>query len=242
MNKLLVTAAALAAFAAVGTAGAADLPYKAPPMAVAAPSWNWTGTYVGIEGGGGWGRTQQMDVAGVTTGSFTQSGGTFGGTSGIQIQYGSWVFGAESDFSWSNINGTVTTPVCVANSCFVNLKSYGTSRTRIGYAWDRWMIYATGGIAYGRVNAGQDSCAGGFVPADGFCGTHWQVGWTAGAGVEAWIAPGWSAKLEYLYMDLGNNYSYTPVIPVYVTKEQVSLIRAGINYHFNWGGPVVARY
>jgi len=240
MNKLLATAAALAAFAAVGTANAADLPYKAPPMAVAAPSWNWTGTYVGIEGGWGWGRTQQMDVAGVTTGSFNQSGGFFGGTSGIQIQYGAWVFGAESDFSWSHINGTVATPLCAGGSCFTNLKSYGTSRTRVGYAWDRWMIYLTGGVAYGRVNAGQDSCPAGGI--DGFCGTHWQLGWTAGGGVEAWIAPGWSAKLEYLFMDLGNNYSYTPAIPVYVTKEQVSLIRAGINYHFNWGGPVVARY
>jgi outer membrane immunogenic protein len=239
MNRLLASAAALAAFAAVGTANAADLPMKAPPMVAAAPSWNWTGTYVGIEGGWGWGRTIQTDVAGVTTGSFNQSGGFGGGTSGIQIQYGAWVFGAESDYSWSGIKGTVATPLCVGGSCFTNLKSFGTSRSRVGYAWDRWMIYATGGVAYGRVNAGQDSCPAGGI--DGFCGTHWQLGWTAGAGIEAWIAPGWSAKLEYLYVDLGNNYSYTPAIPVYV-KEQVSLIRAGINYHFNWGGPVVARY
>jgi outer membrane immunogenic protein len=241
MNKLLFATAAIA-FAAVGSASAADLPMKAPPMApVMAPAWNWTGTYVGVVGGWGWGTVDNIDLNGITTGNYNQSGGTFGGTSGIQIQYGTWVFGAESDFSWANINGTVASGVCVNASCFTNLKSFGTSRTRIGYAWDRWMIYATGGLAYGRVNAGQDSCP--TIPGNfAFCGTHWEVGWTAGAGIEAMFMPGWSAKLEYLYIDLGNNYSYTPVVPVFVNKEQISLIRAGINYHFNWGGPVVARY
>jgi outer membrane immunogenic protein len=240
MKKLLLATTALVAFAAVGSAGAADLPVKAAPMAPAyAPAWNWTGTYFGVVGGGGWGRTNQFDVAGVTTGGYNQSGGTFGGTTGIQIQYSNWVFGAESDWSWANINGTVNSPVCVAGSCFTNLRSFGTGRSRVGYAWDRWMIYATGGVAYGRIRAGQDACPAGGL--DGFCGSRTEVGWTAGGGIEAWIAPGWSAKLEYLYIDLGTHYSYTPVIPVFVT-ERVSLIRAGLNYHFNWGGPVVARY
>jgi len=223
---------ALLIAAPLTVASAADMAVKAPP-APAAPMWNWTGTYVGVVGGGGWGRTNQVDLNGITTNPYNQSGGTFGGTAGIQVQNNKWVLGAETDLSWARINGTVAVPVCVGGTCFTNLKWFGTVRARVGYAWDRWMIFGTGGVAYGSVNAGQDSCP--TIPGNiAFCGTHTEVGWTAGAGIEGFIAPNWSVKLEYLYIDLGNHFSYTPVVPVNVTQERVNLVRAGINYHFNW--------
>jgi outer membrane immunogenic protein len=235
-RALLGSAISLAMLAG---ASAADLPVytKAPPPP---PAWNWTGTYVGIEGGGGWGRTNQSDLNGVTTNPYNQNGGIFGGTSGLQIQYGSWVLGAESDISWANINGSVATAGCNGGTCFTNLQWLGTSRSRIGYAWDRWMIFAAGGLAYGNIKAGQGSCP--TIPGNfGFCGTNTELGWTAGGGIEAFIAPGWSAKLEYLYVDLGNHYSYTPVVPIFAT-ERVSVLRAGLNYHFNWGSLMGGRY
>lgn len=238
MRKMLLGMVGLVAFAVGGSANAADLRpvYKAPPV-VAAPVWSWTGFYIGIEGGGGWGRTTHTDTAGTTTGGFNQSGGLVGGTLGFNWQSSNWVWGIESDLSWANITGSVATPLCVGGSCFTTLRWLDTDRVRLGVAWNQFLIYATGGVAVGNVRAGQDSCVSVFQ----ICGTDTRVGWTAGGGIEAMIAPNWSAKVEYLFVDLGTHATYQPVIPVNVT-ERVSIVRAGLNWHFNWGGPVVARY
>jgi outer membrane immunogenic protein len=225
MKKLAI--AMIGLFGLIGTpALAADMALKMPPAPGA--GWDWTGTYGGIVGGGGWASTIQTDTAGTTTGNYTQSGGTFGGTTGLQIQYKHWVFGEESDLSWANINGSVPSALCAAGTCFTNLQWFGTSRARLGYAWDRYMIYGTGGVAYGSIKAGQDGCTGALT----VCGTNTEVGWTAGAGIEAFITPMWSVKVEYLHIDLGRSFSYAPVIPVFVT-ERADLVRAGINLHLN---------
>jgi len=209
-------------------ASAADMPTKAPMApAMVAPIWNWTGFYVGIEGGGGWGRTNQVDTAGTTTNPYNQNGALVGGTIGYNWQMTNWVLGVEADWSWANINGAVAVPVCAAPGCFTNLQSFGTGRARLGYAWDRWLVYATGGAAWGHIKVGQDSCAGALT----ICGTRDQLGWTVGGGVEAYVVPKWSVKVEYLYADFGNPVYYTPVIPVSAT-EKVNIIRGGINYHF----------
>ena len=99
------------------------------------------------------------------------------------------------------------------------------------------MPYITAGGAFGEVFAGQNGCA----PT--LCGTNTRAGWTVGAGLEWMFAQGWSAKAEYLYVDLGNYVQYTPAINVNVS-ERVHTAKVGINYHFNWGSsaPVVARY
>ena len=218
----LLATAAVIGFATI--ASAADMPVKAP-MAPLAASWNWTGFYLGVAGGGGWGRSTQTDTAGTTTGSYNQSGGIFGGTIGYNWQMNNWVVGLEGDWSWANINGSTNVAVCAAPGCFTNLQSFGTVRPRVGYAWDRWLVYATGGLAWGNVKVGQDSCA------VNLCGTNTRTGWTFGGGVEAFVMPKWSVKVEYLYADFGNAVYYTPVIPVSAT-ERVSIIRGGLNYHF----------
>jgi outer membrane immunogenic protein len=81
-----------------------------------------------------------------------------------------------------------------------NLKWLGTNRARVGYSWDCYLVFATGGLAYGQVEA--TCCA--LVPAQ----AKSCVGWTAGGGVEAMLMPNWSAKLEYLYVDLGDKTNY----------------------------------
>ncbi len=238
MKKLAVITAAVAALGFVTSAYAADMPakmaYKAP-MAPPPIVWNWTGFYIGINGGGGWGRTVQTDTAGTTTGTYNQSGGLIGGTLGYNWQSTNWVLGVETDLDWANINGSIVLPgLCTAGggtTCFTNLQSFGTFRGRVGYAWDRWLVYATGGLAYGEIQAGQISCSTPVAGAIASCGTKWQTGWTLGGGLEAYLAPRWSAKLEYLYADFGNPTMYTVFIPVAAT-EKVSIVRAGVNYHF----------
>ncbi len=230
MKKLAVIAAAVAALGFVTSAYAADMPakmaYKAP-MAPPPIVWNWTGFYVGINGGGGWARSTQTDTAGTTSGSYNQSGALVGGTIGYNWQMTNWVLGIEADWDWANINGNVTTANCTNGTCFTNLRSFGTVRPRLGYAWDRWLVYATGGLAWGDIKVGQDSCAGALT----ICGNKTEAGWTVGGGVEVYVMPKWSIKAEYLYADFGNHTYYTPVIPVSAT-EKVNIFRGGINYHF----------
>jgi len=147
-----------------------------------------------------------------------------------------WVLGLEANLDWANINGTVSNANCTvviggAPTCFTNLESFGTFRGRLGYAWDRWLVYATGGLAYGSIYTGQDSCGSAGPGSIATCGRKWQSGWTLGGGVEAFLAPRWSAKLEYLYADFGSPTMYTVFIPVSAT-EKVSIVRGGLNYHF----------
>jgi outer membrane immunogenic protein len=223
-SKIVTLLIAAFSLGLVQAASAADMPTKAPMAPVAIP-YNWTGFYVGIEGGGGWARSTQTDTAGTTSGSYNQNGALVGGTVGYNWQMNNWVLGLEADWAWANINGTAAVAVCAVPGCFTNLQSFGTGRGRLGYAWDRWLVYATGGAAWGHIKVGQDSCVG-LV-----CGTRDQVGWTIGGGIEAFILPKWSAKLEYLYADFGNHTYYNPGLAVNAT-EKVNIFRAGVNYHF----------
>ncbi|MCC7346546.1 MAG: porin family protein [Variibacter sp.] len=236
MRKMALAAAAALTMVS-GSALGADLAYRAVPAAtVVAPAFDWNGFYIGVMGGGGWGRSRHIDTAAVTSGFFDVSGGFVGGTIGYNFQSGPLVFGIEGDMAWSGIRGSVTTGVC-GPTCFTNLNWFGTARARVGYAMNNWLPYVTAGGAFGEVRGGITGCGA------GLCGNTTRAGWTAGAGLEWMFAPAWSAKVEYLYIDLGNYVQYTPVIPVSVS-ERVHTAKVGINYHFNWGaaGPVVARY
>ena len=189
MKRFLLASAAVLAM--VGVANAADLPRpiytKAPPMV--APYYNWTGFYVGINGGGGWG-TSTWD----STGGFDSSGGLVGGTVGYNWQMGTWVLGVEGDIDWADIKGSTATN-CIGGGCTTENTWLGTARGRVGYAFDRWMPYLTGGAAFGDVQASHP----------GFTGmTSTQLGWTVGAGVEFAVVNNVTAKVEYLHYDLGS--------------------------------------
>ena len=220
MKRLFVAGVALVAL--TGAAAAADLPpggapyyYKAP---YALPAFNWTGFYIGVNGGGGFGNS-----AWDTTSSFSTTGGVVGGTVGYNYQIGPAVLGAEGDIDWSGIKGTTTTGACPAG-CTTSDSWLSTLRARVGYAADRFMPYVTGGGAFGNINAATPGLAG---------GTATNVGWTVGAGLEFAIAGHWSAKAEYLYVDLGKfNCGAGCGAPVDNVSFTTSLVRAGINYRF----------
>jgi outer membrane immunogenic protein len=216
------------------SAQAADVSARSnPPSFYKAPSelpFSWTGFYAGINGGYAWGRSSWSDPAvGADSGNFNTSGGLVGGQLGYNWQTGSVVLGIETDADWMSVKGNTAGlgGVCLADGggqCQVQQSWVGTTRARVGYAFDRWLPYITGGVAYGNIQAVQ--------PTGTSTGT--KVGWTAGAGVEVGINRNWSAKVEYLHIDLGTAAfmgaaSGTSTLAVPVTNE---LVRAGVNYHW----------
>jgi outer membrane immunogenic protein len=223
MKRILLTSLSLAAIAAAATqAMAADLPRQLPVKAPAyvAPYYNWTGFYLGINGGWGFGHSNWN---GAGTGSFNTNGGLIGGTAGYNWQLGQAVLGLEGDGDWSGINGSTTNSVC-PGGCKTSNNWLATARGRLGYAADRWMPYVTGGAAFGDIKAS--------IP--GFTGVDTtKAGWTVGAGVEVAIAGPWTAKLEYLFVDLGNAKCAVcgPSSPDNVSLKE-NIVRGGINYRF----------
>ena len=226
MHKILTSTAVTAVAAAMLTgtfaASAADLrprAVKAPPY-IPPAYYNWTGFYIGVNGGGGWGSSRWDSTAG-----FNTSGGLIGGTIGYNWQTGPWVLGLEGDLDWSNIGGSTTIGACGGGSCSSQLQWLGTVRGRVGYAFDRVLPYVTGGGAFGDVKAS--------VP--GFAGKdRTQAGWTVGAGVEMAIARNWTAKVEYLHVDLGSfncglSCGVTATNNVNFTSE---IVRGGFNFRF----------
>jgi len=219
-RALLAGTAALIAL--MGQAVAADIsrpapmPAKAPPPYVA-PYYNWTGFYLGINGGGGWGTSTWTGASN----GFDTSGGLVGGTAGYNWQTGPWVLGIETDLDWTNIRGSAP---CVAGSCQTEANWFGTTRGRIGYAWDRVLPYFTGGVAYGDFKA---TPAAGFGSAD-----TTNVGWAVGGGVEFALTGNLTGKVEYLHLDL-SDFTCTVCAPA-ATKVDfgADIVRGGLNFKF----------
>jgi outer membrane immunogenic protein len=242
---------ALLIAAPLSAANAADMAVKAPPLAPP-PAYNWTGFYLGAEGGGGWGHAEHTDVTGFDSGPFALSGGLIGGTIGYNWQINKIVLGLEGDGSGAWIKGsTMGTPplnLCggAPSSCQSALQALGTFRARAGIAIDRFLPYVTGGLAVGALHGHEGDILANGAVGDG---TVTVAGWTVGGGIEAAISPNWSAKVEYLHVDLGNHSIFNDVIPSLggaIFAENVrfttEIFRVGLNYKFNWGGPLVAAY
>jgi outer membrane immunogenic protein len=221
MKRLFLAAMGLIALA--GSAAAADLPrpapvpyYKAPPAYL---PYNWTGFYVGVNGGGAFGNSNWD-----SNGSRNISGGLVGGTIGYNYQWGQAVFGVEGDIDWADINGTSTNASCPLG-CKTSDTWLSTVRGRIGYAADRFMPYVTGGAAFGDIRASVP----GFATA-----SSTNAGWTLGGGIEGAITQNWTAKVEYLYVDLGS-FNCGVNCGAGVTNNvsfKSNILRAGINYKF----------
>ena len=249
MNKsVLLFAVSLAGLVGMTAAQAADLPklpLKTTP-AVRAP--DWTGFYVGIQAGAGWGRAGQTDGSPFDTGWYDVSGGLAGATWGYNWQVGNTVVGFEGDAAWSNIHGSTDGasglggPCGGAPShCEATLQAFGTSRLRLGYAFDRWLPYVTGGMAWGYVH-GKEGDAVANIAAGSSAEFHY--GWTAGGGVEGMIDPHWSAKVEYLYADLRDGFAFVNQFSGggaadESVRMQVHIVRAGLNYKFDAGPSLV---
>jgi outer membrane immunogenic protein len=285
--KRLSLGIAVAASLFATSALAADLPartYTKAPVYVD-PGYDWTGFYIGLNGGYSWGNSSNTFTAGtvlISPASNRMDGWVFGGQAGYNWQFNkSWVFGIEGDIDATGQDGTATlgplstvvvtvpapgalalptrTVTTTTTGTFEDkLPWLATLRGRIGVLpSDRVLLYVTGGLAVGEVKSTSSVTTGtttalsfGTAPAPTSAGalagsSSTQAGWTIGVGIEGAIAGNWTAKLEYLYVDLGtvnNTFAgLAPFAPLTISSHVTdNILRAGINYRF--GGPVVARY
>jgi outer membrane immunogenic protein len=242
MKKLLLATSALILLG-VGCASAADLgarPYSPPP-----PVYSWSGLYWGVNIGYSWGEAKdEATLRGVGTFSESQKvDGVIGGfQSGYNYQIGQWVWGFETDIQASGQKGGTTLQISALPVTTLTtdhkLTWFGTSRSRLGVLWTpNVLLYGTAGVAYGQVKDSATITA----PGASVNGTFKDVraGWTAGAGVEGTIGGGWTAKLEYLYIDLGKTEQTlgTPALGQVISETRRftdNIVRVGFNYR--WGG------
>jgi outer membrane immunogenic protein len=204
-------------------------------------------------------------VGNTETASYGLNGWHGGGTAGINWQAGPIVLGVEGDISGANINGKGNcnsaavanlVPFGFTSSCSTDMTWFGTVTGRLGLAVDRALFYVKGGPAFAQFNHEIDSATagGGLIAGPVATLTDNRSGVTAGVGVEYAFLGNWSAKLEYDYMDFGTknlNFASAPYALIGGTifvnnmavREQVSVVKAGLNYRFNWGGgPLVSNY
>jgi len=211
-----------------GTAFAADMPIKGYPPAT--PFYSWTGFYVGANLGYGWGSGSGTITNLGATGPVSGSGhGIFGGgQAGYNWQTGSFVLGVEADIQASGQKGTVTGSA--GANTFTGSASvpwFGTVRGRLGYAFDRTMLYITGGGFFGEAKVtGTSSITGPFSASKTY------ETYTIGGGVETALWNRWTAKLEYLYVGSPNDVPVPPGTTAITGHAHGQLIRAGINYRF----------
>jgi outer membrane immunogenic protein len=261
MKRLLLAAAALTAFMSASRAGGVAIGeydgraiapdfFTAPPGMSPARPYNWTGVYIGFNTGGGGGQTSWVSTPDGTSGSSSMSGGFFGGTLGYNLQAGNspFVLGEEVDLARTSFRGTIPTnigpivdpntglvtgfgPVSCAPNCEVSVPWLSTARLRFGYSFD-WprpyftaaMPYFTAGVSIARLEA---QTAGTPLGTQ----SHNNLGWTVGGGVEFVISGPWTAKLEYLHVDL-NGFSCDVSCGANIVSMNVkeNIFRAGLNF------------
>lgn len=222
----------------------------AGPPAAAQNTFN--GLYAGLTTGYGWGTSAHSGLSPTAGGPILYDcgdnifvtdprdcnrdaklrprGGLVGGALGWNAQYGGWIFGVETDYSYAAVSAESNTCGTVPCTCGSRLESLGTVRGRVGTLVNDWMLYATGGFAYGRIS--------GFDITKS-AGQEMYSGWTMGAGIEKRFAPQWSLKLEYLYTDLGSKELFQAPVPGFPEHVafKLSTLRLGISYFFE---PAVA--
>jgi outer membrane immunogenic protein len=259
MKKVLLGVAGLIVLSSAAPAVAADLgaapAYKAAPMAVAV--YNWTGFYVGGHIGGGWVDDSAVEVAPGTVAFPTgtafpghDASGFLGGVQGgFNWQANNFVLGIEGEYSWADLTGT-NRSVSVVNG-FVSTNTAHTTDIamvtgRVGYAASNWLFYAKGGGAWGQGHSNGTGTLANGTPFETTWSNTDRSGWVVGAGVEWGFAPNWSAKLEYDHIDFGStNVTINTSVGTHSftsSSETIDMVKAGVNYRFNWGGPAVARY
>ena len=248
MKKVLLVTASLIALGAAAPAVAADLaarPYTKAPAYVAAV-YDWSGFYIGANGG--WGSSRNgwdiLPPNGVgPEGSNNGNGGTIGGQVGYRWQAGTWVFGVEAQGNWADFKGsnasTLFGPGFVNNS---KTDAFGLFTGQVGYAANNFLLYVKGGAAV-TSNTYRINTAAGAQFGSTSDDTRW--GGTIGVGAEYAFAPNWSVGLEYDHLFMQDKtYNFTSGAGVLVgsdrIRQDVDLVTARLNYKF--GGPVVAKY
>jgi outer membrane immunogenic protein len=255
IRALLLGSVACAALAAPAFAADLSYPVKAPVVAVI-PAFSWTGLYVGGNGGYGWGEgSAPWDsylgyyYAGWDPYAYRGGSDPEGGFGGLQIGYNyqfsnNVVLGVEADFEFGSLKDTLNYNVSNTfgggfeqdiGSIETKIEAFGTVRARLGYAFDRFLPYVTGGVAWGNVKVSEEwstSFNGIYDPflsgAASVSDTRW--GWTLGGGAEYAFTDNWTVKAEYLYADLGDiDWDSDAGTRIDVKLQTV---KVGINYKF----------
>jgi opacity protein-like surface antigen len=270
MTRILIAGAAIASLVA-SNAFAADLAARAYTKAPAvAPVYSWTGFYAGLNGGYSWGRSRANVGAAPLLASIGQNvdGGLGGGQIGYNWQLDPrWVVGLEADIQGTGERGRSSDPLGSVRIGSIGITGnansstdfpwFATFRGRAGILADpSLLLYGTGGLAVGEVKFGtqtaltaqlfdgnSNAAIGAPVTVLGaaFSESQTRVGWTAGAGIEKKFDPHWSAKLEYLYIDLGSKTYFGGTAAQTGVSFHDHILRAGFNYQFT-AAPVVAKY
>jgi len=244
MKKFLLGTVGLIALGAAAPALAADLPartYTKAPAYVAAV-YDWSGFYIGINGGWGQSRDRRYFDP-VLLASYDANGGTVGGQVGYRWQTGTWVFGLEAQGNWADIAGSTPTLGIPGSISRSKMDAFGLFTGSVGYAWNNALLYVKGGAAITDRNYQFIATPGGAVISETGYGT--RLGGTVGVGVEYGFSPNWSAAIEYDHI-FENRHGATFTIPGgaaftgFSTGGDTDLITARLNYR--WGGPIIAKY
>jgi len=234
MKPLIV--AGLGLVTAVSSASAADMGpvttpifFDAPPAYAVSKVYDWTGFYIGLNGGGAFGSTNWSSAPDGVNGTSNVSGGLAGGTAGYNLQTPGlpYVLGVEGDVDWASLTGTLSPPSC-APGCDFTVSWLGTVRLRFGWAFNAFMPYVTGGLAFGGLDGSIRGTPLGTQSAN-------NVGWTAGAGIEYAITPALRVKAEYLFVNLATFLCFTacgggPITPIAFNANNASVFRVGLSY------------
>jgi outer membrane immunogenic protein len=231
----IAVAMAGATMLSVAAASAADLPAKLPVKAPPAALWNWTGFYLGAYAGAGVQRSRGNDPTGATTGGeveYIGSGFSGGGTAGYNYQlYPKWVVGLEGDLGYLGLDRQFTDYYPDQN--FNSKTSWmATLRGRVGYTDGPTLSYLTGGAAWVHFTDVNDGTAHGH---DLISSSKTNGGFAYGTGVETRLGGNWTAKAEYLQIDVGHGDLLTSAhayAPIKVDKHRYQIMKYGVNYLF----------
>ena len=245
LRKLLLSSAA--ATAMVGSALAADLPSRRPPPVLpVVPLFTWTGFYVGVDGGYGWQNVRETGIAGGLAAyqlNFRASGPVGGGHAGFNWQVNQFVFGIEGDVLGTSMRVNAPFNAFLFNNADWRSGVEGSIRGRIGIAFDRFMVYATGGVAFETFRLRENFL---FAPTFADTFTPSRAGLTVGGGVEYAFTDNWLARVEGRYSDFGTFNNASVLVPGLFFRERVTEARitGGLSYKFGYAAsaPVVARY
>jgi len=259
MKKFLMGAVGLFALGMATPASAADMAVKAPPPAPLPVIYNWTGFYIG--GNGGWGQSRscldfvRLDLVSFADGCDSRSGGLIGGQIGYRWQANQWVFGLEAQGDWADLSRTRLSPffdqalggIPGTISTRTTTDGIGLFTGQIGYAWNQALFYVKGGAA---VTSNRFSILQTFTGFEFASVSTTRWGGTVGVGFEYGFAPNWSFGVEYNHLFMGDaNNSFTGVNAVTAAfvnnriTQDVDMVTARINYRFGgYGAPIAARY
>lgn len=247
MMKYLLATVGLVSLGIAAPASAADLPVKAPPPVVV-PMYNWSGFYIG--GNGGWAESHNcwdfVPIAGavVSDGCRDRSGGVAGGQIGYRWQSNQWVFGLEAQGDWADLSSSRASVLAPAFSTRTQTDGIGLFTAQLGYAWNSALLYVKGGAAVTSTNFSIRNAVGDIELASASA-TRW--GGTVGVGLEYGFAPNWSIGVEYDHLFMGdadNSFSVNPILVGATNRisQDVDMVTFRLNYRFGWGNGNLARY